>query len=99
MLPRISSNVSVYPLEPHADPMADWYASIDKLKQQVPDDVLVLPAHNDCFHGLHARLDRLRRSQDRSLDRLRRRSANRVAPSMYSARCLRATSAKRICRA
>jgi glyoxylase-like metal-dependent hydrolase (beta-lactamase superfamily II) len=71
VLPRISSNVSVYPLEPHADPMADWYASIDKLKQQVPDDVLVLPAHNDCFRGLHARLDRLRRGQDRSLDRLR----------------------------
>lgn len=71
VLPRISSNVSVYPLEPDADPMADWYASIDKLKRQVPDDVLVLPAHNDCFRGLHARLDRLRRGQDRSLDRLR----------------------------
>jgi len=71
VLPRISSNVSVYPLEPDANPMAGWYASIAKLKEQVPDDVLVLPAHNDCFHGLHARLDHLRRSQDRSLDRLR----------------------------
>jgi glyoxylase-like metal-dependent hydrolase (beta-lactamase superfamily II) len=71
VLPRISSNVSVYPLEPDANPMADWYASIAKLKEQVPDDVLVLPAHNDCFRGLHARLDHLRRSQDRSLDRLR----------------------------
>lgn len=71
VLPRISSNVSVFPLEPDADPMADWYASLAKLKDEVPDDVLVLPAHNDCFYGLHARLDRLRRGQDRSLERLR----------------------------
>ncbi|MDR3100363.1 MAG: MBL fold metallo-hydrolase [Paraburkholderia sp.] len=72
VLPRISSNVSVYPIEPDADPMADWLASIEKFKAQVPDDVLVLPAHNDCFRGLHARLERLERGQQRSLERLRR---------------------------
>ncbi|WP_028221144.1 MBL fold metallo-hydrolase [Paraburkholderia oxyphila] len=71
VLPRISSNVSVYPIEPDADPMADWLASINKLRAQVPDDVLVLPSHNDCFRGLHARLDRLERGQQRSLERLR----------------------------
>ena len=32
----------------------------------------MLPSHNDCFYGLHARLDHLLRSQDRSLERLRR---------------------------
>lgn len=72
VLPRISSNVSVFPIEPDANPMADWLASMTKLKEQVPDDVLVLPSHNDCFRGLHARLDRLRHSQERSLERLRR---------------------------
>ncbi len=72
VLPRISSNVSVYPIEPEADPMADWFASLDKLEREVPDDVLVLPAHNECFRGLHARLRRLRRGQERSFDRLRR---------------------------
>jgi glyoxylase-like metal-dependent hydrolase (beta-lactamase superfamily II) len=72
VLPRISSNVSVFPVEPDANPMADWYASNEKLKRLVPDDVLVLPSHNDCFRGLHARLDYLNASQDRSLDRLRR---------------------------
>ena len=71
VLPRISSNVSVYPLEPDANPVADCYASIAKLKEPVPDDVLVLPAHNDCFHVLHARLDHLRHSQDHALERLR----------------------------
>jgi glyoxylase-like metal-dependent hydrolase (beta-lactamase superfamily II) len=71
VLPRISSNVSVYPLEPDANPMADWFASLAKLKREVPDDVLVLPAHNECFRGLHARLDYLAASQHAALARLR----------------------------
>ena len=93
VLPRISSNVSVYPLEPDANPMADWYASIAKLKEQVPDDVLVLPAHNDCFYGLHARLDHLQRSQDRSLERLRQAlSEPRRAVDVFGALFARAVS-------
>jgi glyoxylase-like metal-dependent hydrolase (beta-lactamase superfamily II) len=71
VLPRISSNVSVFPTEPDADPMGDWLASLDKLRGEVPDDVLVLPAHNEPFRGLHARLDYLKRSQHQALDRLR----------------------------
>jgi glyoxylase-like metal-dependent hydrolase (beta-lactamase superfamily II) len=70
VLPRISSNVSVYPTEPDANPMADWYASLAKLKREVPDDVLVLPAHNECFRGLHARIDALKEGQDRAIERL-----------------------------
>jgi glyoxylase-like metal-dependent hydrolase (beta-lactamase superfamily II) len=72
VLPRISSNVSVYPTEPDADPMTGWLASIAKLKREVPDDVLVLPAHNECFRGLHARLDALADGQHRALDRLKK---------------------------
>jgi glyoxylase-like metal-dependent hydrolase (beta-lactamase superfamily II) len=72
VLPRISSNVSVHAMEPDANPMAEWYASLDKLQREVPDDVLVLPSHNECFRGLHARLAQLRRGQDRSMERLRR---------------------------
>jgi len=71
VLPRISSNVSVFPTEPEADPLGDWLASIEKIKREVPDDVLVLPAHNDPFRGLHARLDRLAGGHERSLERLR----------------------------
>ncbi|MDM0112258.1 MBL fold metallo-hydrolase [Variovorax sp. J22R133] len=70
VLPRISSNVSVIPTEPNANPMADWLASLAKIRREVPDDVLVLPAHNDCFYGLHARLDYLVSSQHRALDKL-----------------------------
>lgn len=71
VLPKISSNVSVHPLEPEANPMAGWLASLDWLQENIPDDVLVLPAHDDCFRGLHARLQHLRDSQMRSLERLR----------------------------
>ena len=70
VLPRISSNVSVFPTEPDADPLTDWITSCAKLKAAVPDDVLVLPAHNDPFHGLHARLDHLINGHERSLGRL-----------------------------
>ncbi|HEU0196942.1 MAG TPA: MBL fold metallo-hydrolase [Nevskiaceae bacterium] len=71
VLPRISSNVSVFPTEPQANPLADWLASLDKLAREVPDDVLVLPAHNEPFHGLHARLAALRAGHERGLARLR----------------------------
>ncbi|MFM0094568.1 MBL fold metallo-hydrolase [Paraburkholderia nemoris] len=80
VLPRISSNVSVHPTEPDADPLADWLASIEKIRQRVPNDVLVLPAHNEPFIGLHERLDRLASSQLRALARLHAalQSPNRV---------------------
>jgi glyoxylase-like metal-dependent hydrolase (beta-lactamase superfamily II) len=71
VLPKISSNVSVHPIEPLANPMADWLASLDALQSRVPDDVLVLPAHNDCFHGLHVRLAQLCDGQHAALGRLR----------------------------
>ncbi|MDD0815786.1 MBL fold metallo-hydrolase [Curvibacter sp. HBC28] len=72
VLPRISSNVSVHPTEPDADPMSEWLDSLAKLKREVPPDVLVLPSHNEPFRGLHARLDRLASGQAKSFERLRR---------------------------
>jgi glyoxylase-like metal-dependent hydrolase (beta-lactamase superfamily II) len=71
VLPRISSNVSVYPTEPDADPLADWLHSLAGIKRQVPDDVLVLPSHNSPFLGLHARIDELIESHRAGLSRLR----------------------------
>jgi glyoxylase-like metal-dependent hydrolase (beta-lactamase superfamily II) len=71
VLPKISSNVSVFPTEPDADPLGDWIASIAKLRAALPDDVLVLPAHGEPFRGLHARLDRLASGHDKGLGRLR----------------------------
>ncbi len=70
VLPRITSNVSVHPTEPDADPLHDWLVSLNGLKHRVPDDVLVLPAHNSPFKGLHARIDQLVSGHHRGLERL-----------------------------
>ena len=70
VLPRISSNVSVFPTEPDGDPLTEWLVSLARIKTLVPNDVLVLPAHNDPFFGLHARIDQLIRGHERGLDRL-----------------------------
>ncbi len=70
VLPRISSNVSVFPTEPDGDPLTDWLTSLAKLKRVLPPDLLVLPSHNDPFHGLHARLDHLIAGHERGLTRL-----------------------------
>jgi glyoxylase-like metal-dependent hydrolase (beta-lactamase superfamily II) len=71
VLPKISSNVSVHPMEPAANPMQDWLESLDKLQAALPATTLVLPAHHDAFTGLHERLNHLRSSQLASLNRLR----------------------------
>jgi len=59
LLPTISSNVSVYPTEPLADPLADWLDSLSMLKSRIDTDALVLPAHGKPFRGAHERLDAL----------------------------------------
>ena len=59
LLPTISSNVSVYPTEPKANPLKDWLHSLRTLKASLPENVLVLPAHGKPFRGAHERLDAL----------------------------------------
>jgi len=70
VLPRISSNVSVFPTEPNADPLSDWLSSCQKLRATLPNDVLVLPAHNEPFIGLHPRLDYLIAEHQSALTRV-----------------------------
>jgi glyoxylase-like metal-dependent hydrolase (beta-lactamase superfamily II) len=70
VLPRISSNVSVFPTEPEGDPLADWINSCKKLLLALPNDVLVLPAHNEPFYGLHERLQNLIDGHERALARV-----------------------------
>lgn len=59
VLPKISSNVSIYPTEPEANALRDWLDSIEHLASSVPGDPLVLPSHNSPFFGLRARLAQL----------------------------------------
>jgi glyoxylase-like metal-dependent hydrolase (beta-lactamase superfamily II) len=69
VLPRITSNVSVYPLEPENDPLADWMESLHDLFG-LPEDLLVLPSHNEPFKGLHIRAQQLLDHHQGKLDRL-----------------------------
>ncbi len=58
VLPRISTNVSVIDLEPEADPLPLYLASLERLRA-LPADTLVLPSHGRPFRGLHTRIDQL----------------------------------------
>lgn len=76
ILPKISSNVSVWPTEPDADPLGDWLASLERMKTVFPDEVLVLPSHGEPFRGVQARLDGLLRGHRTALRRLERTLAS-----------------------
>jgi glyoxylase-like metal-dependent hydrolase (beta-lactamase superfamily II) len=58
MLPRISTNVSVYDLEPLANPLALFLDSINRFAPLHPD-TLTLPSHGKPFRGLHERIAQL----------------------------------------
>ena len=58
MLPRISTNVSVYEQEPDADALTLFLNSIDRFLA-LPPDTLVLPSHGKPFTGLHIRIQQL----------------------------------------
>ena len=58
ILPIITSNVSVFPTEPDADPLRVWMESHDKF-MSTPSNTLVLPAHNLPFYGVRERLREL----------------------------------------
>ncbi len=55
VLPRISTNVAVFDLEPEADPLPRYLRSLDRYLP-LPADTLVLPSHGKPFIGLHARV-------------------------------------------
>jgi len=72
ILPRISSNVSVWPTEPNQDPLDDWMRSLHRLRDLLPSDLLILPGHGDPFRGVTTRIDALVRGHETSLKRLER---------------------------
>ncbi len=58
VLPRISTNISVYDVEPESNPLTLFLQSIAKFSALDPD-TLVLPSHGKPFRGLHTRIDQL----------------------------------------
>ncbi len=63
VLPRISPNVSVWPAEPFADPLAEFLGGLRRLRA-LPADTTVLPSHGPVFQDLHGRIDELLRHHD-----------------------------------
>jgi glyoxylase-like metal-dependent hydrolase (beta-lactamase superfamily II) len=58
LLPRISTNVAVWPGEPDADPVGRFLASLAAF-ESLPADTLVLPSHGPPFRGIASRVARL----------------------------------------
>jgi glyoxylase-like metal-dependent hydrolase (beta-lactamase superfamily II) len=70
ILPRISSNVSVFPTEPDGNPLQDWLDSCAKLRDLLPDDALILPSHNEPFRGAGRRLTELIDEHEQNMEKL-----------------------------
>ena len=59
LLPKISTNVSVWPIEPEGDPLGRFLASLSRF-EELPPETLVLPSHGLPFVGIQARVAQLR---------------------------------------
>src|SRR5258706_2339846 len=58
LLPRISTNVAVRPIDPLSNPLRLFLESIRRYRE-LPADMLVLPSHGLPFRGAHARIAQL----------------------------------------
>lgn len=59
VLPRISTNVSVFAIEPEGNPLALYLESLARY-EAMPADVLALPSHGKPFRGVKTRIAQLR---------------------------------------
>ena len=66
VLPRISTNVSVFEIEPESNPV-DWYLESLGRFDDCRADTLVLPSHGLPFRNLHARLRQQRAHHEERL--------------------------------
>jgi glyoxylase-like metal-dependent hydrolase (beta-lactamase superfamily II) len=67
VLPRISTNVSVFDVEPDGDPLPRYLRSLDHYLM-LPADTLVLPSHGKPFIGLHRRVTQQHEHHQARLD-------------------------------
>jgi glyoxylase-like metal-dependent hydrolase (beta-lactamase superfamily II) len=69
LLSTISTNVSVWSIDPQGDPLRLFLESI-ACYRDLPEDVLVLPSHGKPFRGAHARVRQLEEHHDARLREL-----------------------------
>jgi len=58
LLSTISTNVSVWSIDPEGDPLRLFLESLQRYRE-LPEDVLVLPSHGKPFRGAHTRVAEL----------------------------------------
>jgi glyoxylase-like metal-dependent hydrolase (beta-lactamase superfamily II) len=69
LLPKISTNVSVWPSEPDGDPLGRFLASLAAY-EDLPPSTLVLPSHGLPFRGIPLRVGQLRAHHEARLAEL-----------------------------
>ena len=69
LLSTISTNVSVWSIDPEGDPLRLFLDSIARYRE-LPGDVLVLPSHGKPFRGAHRRVEQLEEHHKARLDEL-----------------------------
>ena len=78
VLPRISTNVSVFDIEPEGNPLALYLESLGRY-ETMPADTLVLPSHGKPFRGVQTRIGQLREHHDARLAEVREACAREAA--------------------
>ena len=63
LLSTISTNVSVWSIDPEGDPLRLFLDSVARYRE-LPADVLVLPSHGKPFRGAHARVGALQKHHE-----------------------------------
>lgn len=69
LLPSISTNISVYAMEPDSNPLQLFLDSLDKMVH-LSDETLVLPSHGRPFRGASTRIAQLRTHHQERLSEL-----------------------------
>ena len=70
LLSTISTNVSVWSIDPQGDPLRLFLESIAAYRE-LPGDVLVLPSHGKPFRGAHTRVEQLEKHHEARLGELK----------------------------
>ena len=69
LLSTISTNVSVWSIDPEGDPLRLFLESLQRYRE-LPEDVLVLPSHGKPFRGAHVRVGELESHHEKHFAKL-----------------------------
>lgn len=84
LLPEISSNVLVNDIEPDANPLALWIASLNRLLQ-LNASTTVLPSHGPVFRNPHVRVKQLLEHHERQFELIRSKAREHEHFTAYDA--------------